>query len=134
MDHWLDHSVDRYGRKLVEDIKDSLQVLKMFLPLPIFWALFDQQGSRWTIQATRMDSKVGDFLIQPDQMQVFNPLLVVIFIPIFETCIYPIFTKIRLLDTPLKKLTIGGLLAALSFVISAIVEFQLEVSKNLFSF
>lgn len=134
MDHWLDHSVDTYGRQLVEDIKDSLQVLKMFLPLPIFWALFDQQGSRWTIQATRMDSKVGDFLIQPDQMQVFNPLLVVIFIPIFETCIYPIFTKIRLLDTPLKKLTIGGLLAALSFVISAIVELQLEVSKNLFSF
>ncbi|XP_046824212.1 peptide transporter family 1 isoform X1 [Vespa crabro] len=126
VDHWLDHSVDLYGRKLVEDIKDSLQVLKMFLPLPIFWALFDQQGSRWTIQATRMDSKVGNFLIQPDQMQVFNPLLVVIFIPIFETCIYPIFSKIRLLNTPLKKLTIGGLLAALSFVISAIIELQLE--------
>ncbi|XP_043674367.1 peptide transporter family 1-like isoform X1 [Vespula pensylvanica] len=126
VDHWLDHSSDKYGQKLVEDIKDSLQVLKMFLPLPIFWALFDQQGSRWTIQATRMDGKVGNFLIQSDQMQVFNPLLVVIFIPIFETCIYPIFSKIHLLNTPLKKLTVGGVLAALSFVISAIVELQLE--------
>lgn len=105
----------------------------MFLPLPIFWALFDQQGSRWTIQATRMDGKVGNFLIQSDQMQVFNPLLVVIFIPIFETCIYPIFSKIHLLNTPLKKLTVGGVLAALSFVISAIVELQLEVNTKLFN-
>ncbi|XP_015171560.1 PREDICTED: peptide transporter family 1 isoform X2 [Polistes dominula] len=126
MDHWLDYAADKYGQQLVDDIKDSLRVLKMFLPLPIFWALFDQQGSRWTIQASRMDGEIGNFLIQPDQMQVFNPLLVVIFIPIFEICIYPVFAKIRLLNTPLKKLTIGGLLAALSFVISAIVELQLE--------
>lgn len=126
VDHWLEHSVDKYGRKLVEDIKDSLQVLKMFLPLPIFWALFDQQGSRWTIQATRMDGEIGSLLIQPDMMQVFNPLFVIILIPIFETCIYPALSKIRLLDTPLKKLTIGGLLAALSFVVSGIVEIELE--------
>ncbi|XP_014600773.1 PREDICTED: peptide transporter family 1 [Polistes canadensis] len=126
MDHWLDHAADKYGQQLVDDIKDSLKVLKMFLPLPIFWALFDQQGSRWTIQASRMDGEIGNFVIQPDQMQVFNPLLIVIFIPIFEICIYPVFSKIRLLNTPLKKLTIGGLLASLSFVISAVVELQLE--------
>ncbi|KAI4482599.1 hypothetical protein M0804_008452 [Polistes exclamans] len=126
MDHWLDHAADKYGQQLVNDIKDSLKVLKMFLPLPIFWALFDQQGSRWTIQASRMDGEIGNFVIQPDQMQVFNPLLIVIFIPIFEICIYPVFSKIRLLNTPLKKLTIGGLLASLSFVISAVVELQLE--------
>ncbi|KAI4499289.1 hypothetical protein M0802_005549 [Mischocyttarus mexicanus] len=126
VDHWLDHATEKYGQQLVEDIKSSLQVLKMFLPLPIFWALFDQQGSRWTIQASRMDGEIGNFLIQADQMQVFNPLLVVIFIPIFEICIYPVFSKIRLLNTPLKKLTIGGILAALAFVISALVELQLE--------
>ena len=27
----------------VSDLKDVLKVLVMFLPLPIFWALFDQQ-------------------------------------------------------------------------------------------
>ena len=43
----------------------------MMLPLPIFWALFDQQGSRWTFQASRMDGAVGNlFTLQPDNIQV----------------------------------------------------------------
>ncbi|XP_076170148.1 peptide transporter family 1 [Ptiloglossa arizonensis] len=124
-EHWLDHADDAYDKPLIDDIKAALQVMKLFIPIPIFWALFDQQGSRWAIQAARMDGVIGNFLIQPDQMQVLNPLLVLIFIPLFETCIYPLLAKIGL-RTPLRKLTIGGLLAALSFVISALVELQLE--------
>ena len=43
----------------------------MMLPLPIFWALFDQQGSRWTLQAARMDGNFfGVFTFEPDNIQV----------------------------------------------------------------
>ncbi|KZC04674.1 Peptide transporter family 1 [Dufourea novaeangliae] len=124
-EHWLDHAEDQYEKPLIKDIKTSLQVMKLFIPIPIFWALFDQQGSRWTIQASRMNGEIGDYLLYPDQMMVVNPLLVLAFIPLFETCIYPLLAKIGL-RTPLKKLTIGGLLAGLSFVVSALVELQLE--------
>ena len=99
--------------------------MKLFIPIPIFWALFDQQGSRWTFQATRMDGEIGNFLLQPDQIQVFNPFLVLAFIPLFETCLYPLMRKIGL-RTPLRILSIGGFLASLSFVIAAVVEYQLE--------
>ena len=44
--HWLDHAKDDYSDSLVEDTKVLLQVLKIFLPIPVFWALFDQQSSR----------------------------------------------------------------------------------------
>ncbi|CAL7933595.1 unnamed protein product [Xylocopa violacea] len=124
-EHWLDYADDKYEKSQIDDIKAALQVMVLFIPIPIFWALFDQQGSRWTIQATRMDGEIGNFLLQADQMQVFNPLLVLAFIPLFETCIYPLMAKVGL-RTPLKKLTIGGLLAALSFVVSALVELRLE--------
>ncbi|XP_043278431.1 peptide transporter family 1 isoform X2 [Venturia canescens] len=125
-EHWLDHADDKYDRQIIEDIKAALRVLTLFIPLPIFWALFDQQASRWTFQATRMDGLIGNFILKADQMQVVNPLFIVIFIPIFETCIYPIMAKIRMIDTPLKKLTVGGFMAALAFVISGIVELQLQ--------
>ncbi|XP_032688507.1 peptide transporter family 1-like isoform X2 [Odontomachus brunneus] len=125
-DHWLDHADDTYDRKLIDDIRVSLQVLKLFIPLPIFWALYDQQGSRWTFQATRMDGQIGSFLLEPDQMQVVNPLLILAFVPLFEVCIYPLFAKIHLIDTPLKKLATGTLLAALAFVVTGIVDLQLE--------
>lgn len=107
-----------------------MQVLKLFIPLPVFWALYDQQGSRWTLQAARMDGEIGNYLMEPDQLQVINPLLILAFIPLFESCIYPLFAKIHLINTPLKKLTVGALLASVAFVVSGIVELQLEVIQN----
>ncbi|KOX78297.1 Peptide transporter family 1 [Melipona quadrifasciata] len=124
--YWLDYADDKYDKSLINDIKSALQVMILFIPIPIFWALYDQQGSRWTFQATRMNGEIGgNFLIQPDQMQVFNPLLVLVFIPLFETCLYPLMGKIGL-RTPLRILSVGGFLASLSFVAAAFVELELE--------
>ncbi|XP_020601659.1 solute carrier family 15 member 2-like [Orbicella faveolata] len=53
--HWLDNASDEYEHKEINDIKLLLRVLKMYIPLPVFWALFHQQGSSWTLQAEQMD-------------------------------------------------------------------------------
>ena len=68
--HWMDVSKEEYGEELVEDVKSLLGVLLLYIPVPIWWALFDQTGSRWTFQATRMDGSIGETTIKPDQMQV----------------------------------------------------------------
>lgn len=103
-----------------------MAILFLYLPLPIFWALFDQQASRWTFQATRMNGQLGSFTIKPDQIQVINPLLVIVMIPVFEYAIYPVLTKLRLCHRPLQKMVVGGLLAALAFVICACIQLKLE--------
>ncbi|XP_034945797.1 peptide transporter family 1 isoform X2 [Chelonus insularis] len=126
--HWLDHADDKYDIELISNIKSTLKILTLFIPLPFFWALFDQQASRWTFQATRMDGQMGSYIFKADQVQVINPLFIVIFIPIFETCIYPVMAKIKFINTPLKKMTTGGFLAAVSFIISGLVELQLETT------
>ena len=41
--HWLDYASDKYEKSFVDDVKQIMPVLKMFLPLPIFWTLFDQK-------------------------------------------------------------------------------------------
>ncbi|XP_063972984.1 peptide transporter family 1-like isoform X2 [Diachasmimorpha longicaudata] len=126
--HWLDYADDKYDSKLIFDIKEVLYVLKIFIPVPLFFALVDQQGSRWTFQATRMDGEIGNYLIKADQMQVIPALLVIILIPLVDRCVYPLFAKIGCLDTQLKKITTGGLLASVAFVISALVELKLETT------
>ncbi|KAM7348686.1 yin isoform 2-T2 [Cochliomyia hominivorax] len=123
--HWLDYAEPKMGQKMVSDTKTLLKILVLFLPFPVFWALFDQQGSRWTFQATRMDGELWGFTIKPDQMQVINPLLILGFIPIFDYVIYPLLALIGI-KRPLQKLTLGGLLAAGAFVLSAFVELKLE--------
>jgi len=89
----MDHARSKYGRDLVEDVKSLLRVLLMYVPVPLFWALFDQQGSRWTFQATRMNGALGSYTVKPDQMQLVNPALILILIPLFDAIIYPAFAK-----------------------------------------
>lgn len=80
---------------MVSDVKSLMKILVLYIPLPFFWALQDQQGSRWTFQATRMNGEVGGyFTIKPDQMQVINPLLIIIFIPLWDLFVYPALEKI----------------------------------------
>lgn len=74
-----------------------------------------------------MDGSLGWFTIKPDQIQVINPFLILVFIPLFDSLIYPGLAKCNLLTRPLQRLSTGGLLAALAFVVSAIVETKLEV-------
>jgi len=125
-DHWLDFASDKFDKDLIEDTKRVLRVLLLYLPLPVFWALFDQQGSRWTFQATRMDGRLGDVAtIKADQLQIANPLLILALVPVFESVVYPLFARCRLL-TPLQRIGTGGILAAVAFVVSGIVELNLE--------
>ncbi|KAG8232131.1 hypothetical protein J437_LFUL012140 [Ladona fulva] len=125
-DHWLDYASDKFDQSIINDIKGTLRVLYLLLPLPVFWALFDQQGSRWTFQATRMDGTIGSFILKPDQMQVVNPLLILGMIPVFESFVYPLLGRCNLLKNSIPRIFTGGVLAAIAFVISAIVEIQLE--------
>ena len=55
----MDWADDTYDAQLIQDIKTLCKVLFMFLPLPVFWTLFDQQGSRWVLQAQQMDGDAG---------------------------------------------------------------------------
>uniref|UniRef100_G1QHB9 Solute carrier family 15 member 2 n=1 Tax=Nomascus leucogenys TaxID=61853 RepID=G1QHB9_NOMLE len=91
--HWLDWAAEKYPKHLIMDVKALTRVLFLYIPLPMFWALLDQQGSRWTLQAIRMNGNLGFFVLQPDQMQVLNPLLVLIFIPLFDFVIYRLVSK-----------------------------------------
>ena len=46
-EHWLDYAKEKYDNGIVEDVKCLLRVLWMYLPLPMFWALFDQLVISW---------------------------------------------------------------------------------------
>uniref|UniRef100_A0A0M3ICN9 Solute carrier family 15 (Oligopeptide transporter), member 1 n=1 Tax=Ascaris lumbricoides TaxID=6252 RepID=A0A0M3ICN9_ASCLU len=73
------------GKRFVEDVKSLFRVIIVFLPVPFFWSLYDQQGSRWIIQAVAMNSRItGSFTVLPDQMITLNAILILIFIPIFQ--------------------------------------------------
>ncbi|TRZ20688.1 hypothetical protein HGM15179_006412 [Zosterops borbonicus] len=130
-EHWLDWASEKYDKQLIAQTKMVLRVLFLYIPLPMFWAVFDQQGSRWTLQATAMDGDFG-FHIQPDQMQIVNPILIVIMVPVVDSLVYPLIRKCKLNFTPLKKMTVGMFLGSLAFVAAALVQVQIDKTYPVF--
>uniref|UniRef100_A0A2I3NHN2 Solute carrier family 15 member 2 n=1 Tax=Papio anubis TaxID=9555 RepID=A0A2I3NHN2_PAPAN len=124
--HWLDWAAEKYPKQLIMDVKALTRILFLYIPLPMFWALLDQQGSRWTLQAIRMNGNLGFFVLQPDQMQVLNPLLVLIFIPLFDFVIYRLVSKCGINFSSLRKMAVGMILACLAFAVAAAVEIKIN--------
>lgn len=131
-EHWMDWAEEKYDKLLIAQVKMVLKVLFLYIPLPMFWALFDQQGSRWTLQATTMNGDFGVFVVQPDQMQTFNPILILVLVPVMDFIVYPLIAKCNVNFGPLKRMTVGMFFAALAFVAAALV--QLEIDKTLPTF
>ena len=108
-----------------------MRIVVLYLQIPIFYALYDQQNSRWIFQAAIMNCDLGLFYVMPDHLKMLNPLLVIILIPLFAYVIYPLLAYVHL-RRPLQKLTTGGILAAVALIFSGILQLKIEVCQFLY--
>lgn len=97
----------------------NLTVLYLFVAM--FWALFDQTGSAWVLQAEHMDRHILGFEVLPSQIQAANPLLVMVLIPVFSYGVYPAMGRLFAV-TPLRKVGIGMFTAAAAFAIPTLAQ------------
>ncbi|MGZ8900211.1 MAG: POT-type proton-dependent oligopeptide transporter, partial [Limisphaerales bacterium] len=102
-------------------LKLAGKLLPIFAFMPIFWSLYDQSSSRWILQAKEMDRNVFGYDILPAQTHAANPILVLLFIPLFTKILYPAMDRAWKL-TPLRKVGIGFFLTVASFLVPAWIE------------
>lgn len=101
------------------------RLLLIYLFIAVFWALYDQTGSSWVLQAQHMDRKLFGIELLPSQIQAVNPLLIIILIPLFSYVIYPFLGKLMKL-TPMRKVAMGFVLAAAAFAISSLAQERID--------
>lgn len=124
-DNWLDYAEPKYEQQLIKDTKRMLRILKLFIPIPILWAVCLQQSSRWIFQATRMNGDIGIYDIKPDQMIALNPLVSIFSMPFFSTVFIPLLAKIKL-GGLLGRITFGGYLMCLAFIVAIFIELKIQ--------
>jgi len=102
----------------------------------MFWALFDQTGSAWVLQAEKMDRNFLGFTWLSSQIQAINPIMIMVLIPVFNGVkaikwpgVYPLLHKVWPL-TPLRKIGIGFFLTVPAFLIPAWIEMQIEAGET----
>lgn len=93
--------------------------------IPMFWALFDQTGSAWVLQAETMDRKFAGVTWLEAQVQALNPILILILIPTFAYGVYPFMGRYFKV-TPLRKIGIGLFMTAAAFTISGLIQLRIE--------
>ncbi len=107
---------------------DGLSALRNLLPIylliAVFWSVFDQTASAWVVQAKRMDLHFAGVEWLPAQVQVFNPLMILLMIPLFAYVVYPVIGRFFPL-TPLRKVAIGLFVALAAWMIPGLIDTQI---------
>ena len=100
----------------------------IYLFVAMFWALFDQTGSAWVLQAEKMNRNFLGFEWLSSQIQAINPIMIICLVPIFNMYVYPAINKVFPL-TPLRKISIGFFVTVPAFLLPAWIEMQIEAGE-----
>jgi POT family proton-dependent oligopeptide transporter len=124
-------AMPRYSREDIEGAQAAGRIFKVFITVSVFWALFDQNGSSWVLQAEKMDLDFWGMHIEASQLQAANPIMVMILIPFFAYVVYPLWGKYGPKVTPLRKMSVGMVLAAVSFVAVGLIQNAIDAGAHL---
>lgn len=126
----LDIAKDKFDPEKVEGFKAVYRVMAVFFFALGFWAVWDQCLSEWVLQAAKMDRHINlgftQFEVIAGQVSTVNTVFLLILIPIFNYWLYPALDKSGLKTTPLRRLGFGLFLTALSFVVIALIQANID--------
>ena len=97
----------------------------VYLFIAVFWALYDQNGSSWVLQAESLHLDWMGITWEPASVQAVNSIFVLIFIPLFSYWLYPTINRFFPL-TALRKIGIGMFVMVPSFLIIAWLESRIQ--------
>ncbi|KAF2198123.1 di/tri peptide transporter 2 [Delitschia confertaspora ATCC 74209] len=111
--NWDDHFVD--------EVKRSLTACKVFCFYPIYWVVYGQFSNNFVTQAGQMEGHG----IPNDLMQNFDPISILVFLPILDRVVYPMLRKARINLPPINRIVIGFWVASLAMVYAAVIQYYI---------
>jgi len=119
----------RYGEREINAARSVGPILFVFALIPIFFSLFDQTNSTWVLQGEKMSpAHLLGFTIGAEEMQSANPLFVMILVPLMTGLLYP---RIGRFASPLRRMSMGMFIAALSYVVVALIQSRIEAGAQI---
>lgn len=119
---WLaEHGISKevkWNDLFIEELKRALVGCKVFLIYPIYWVCYNQFSNNFVTQAGQM----AGHGIPNDLMQNFDPIAIIVFVPVLDRLVYPLLRKLRIPFRPISRITLGFWVAALAMAYAAIVQ------------
>lgn len=127
---FLDGAIKDHSQEQIDAVKAVLDIAKLFAAISVFWALFDQHGSSWVIQAMNMDLNFMGIQFEASQISAWNPIMVMGLIPLFSMGLYPMLDKMGLKTTPIRRMTWGMFVGAASFAMIGALQMWMDGSET----
>ena len=112
-------------------LRAIFKLIPIYIFVAVFWSLYDQGGSSWVLQAQQMNCTFLGITWLESQVQAINPLLILIFIPLFAYVVYPLAGKVVTL-TATRKLFCGFMLTVVAFSISSYAQEMIDQEEVAF--
>ena len=120
---WLKETFSVVGLKAIS------KLTIIFLFIAVFWALFDQTGSSWVFQAEDLNRNWLGINWLSSQIQAVNPIMILIYIPLFQFVVYPIINSVWKL-TPMRKISVGLFVMVIGFGMVGIVQSWIDEGQR----
>jgi len=111
--------------KDVEDVRRTIIACGVFLYFPVYNLNDGGIGSVSTSQGSTMTTNGAP----NDLLNNFNPLTIIVFIPILSHVIYPLLRRYNIKFGRISRITFGFVLAIISGVIGAIVQWRIYATS-----
>ncbi|MAI67867.1 MAG: MFS transporter [Phycisphaerae bacterium] len=112
-----------------EGLKAILKLAIIFIFIAVFWALFDQTGSSWVLQAEDLNRNWLGMNWLSSQIQAVNPIMILVYIPVFQFVVYPLINKVFKL-TPIRKISIGLFVMVAGFAMVGVVQSWIDAGQR----
>ena len=81
-------------------------------------------GTTFIRQGTHMKLKLGSFNVPAASLGLFDTLVIILFIPILDSAVYPLIRYCGVKITPLRKIGVGMIIAAASMAVAGVIEIE----------
>ncbi|KAF2103817.1 PTR2-domain-containing protein [Rhizodiscina lignyota] len=108
----------RWDDKFIDELKRALIACRVFVFYPIYWVCYGQFSGNFVSQAGQMRGHG----IPNDLMQNFDPIAIIVFVPLLDRLIYPLLLRLRIRYPPINRITTGFWVAGLAMAYAAIVQ------------
>lgn len=127
--HWFfGPAAAKFGPEAAEGPLAVFRIISVFFLVSVFWMLFDQHSSTWIEQAKQMDRDLGFWTPQASQVSAINPIMVMTLIPILLFGVFPALERAGIRVTPLRKMSVGMMIAGTAFIAVALIQSQIETT------
>ncbi|KAF9540508.1 peptide transporter ptr2 [Mortierella hygrophila] len=108
----------------IDELRLTLKACSVFLFFPFYWVIYNQITTNLTSQAGTMLL----YGIPNDVVNNIDPIVLIIFIPIFDKIIYPTLRRMGWELKPIVRISLGFFFCAIAMAWTAIVQHKIYIT------